>query len=64
MHDAISVGEKASLHITVGLIVKKWADLMLEALSEVAIKNPKFRRSLIVIGESPGGTPRHFWLPL
>ena len=46
MHDAISVGEKASLHITVGLIVKKWADLMLEALSEVAIRNPKFRRSL------------------
>ena len=46
MHDATSVGEKASLHITVGLIVKKWADLMLEALSEVAIRNPKFRRSL------------------
>ena len=46
MHDAISVGEKASLHITVGLIVKKWADLMLEALSEVAIRNPRFRRSL------------------
>jgi len=46
MHDATSVGKKASLHITVGLIVKKWADLMLEALSEVAIRNPKFRRSL------------------
>ena len=46
MHDAISIGEKASLHITVGLIVKKWADLMLEALSEVAIRNPRFRRSL------------------
>ena len=46
MHDATSVGEKASLHITVGLIVKKWADLMLEALSEVAIRNPRFRRSL------------------
>ena len=46
MHDAINVGEKASLHITVGLIVKKWADLMLEALSEVAIRNPRFRRSL------------------
>ena len=46
MHDAISVGEKASLHITVGLIVKKWADLMLEALSEVAIRTTSFRRSL------------------
>ena len=46
MHDASVRGDKLSLHITVGLIVKKWADLMLEAISEVALKNPKFRRSL------------------
>ena len=46
MHDAINIGEEPSLHITVGLLVKKWADLMLEAMSEVALRNPKFRRSL------------------
>lgn len=46
MHDASVHGNDHSLHITVGLIVKKWADLMLEAISEVALKNPKFRRSL------------------
>ena len=46
MHDAINMGEEPSLHITVGLLVKKWADLMLEAMSEVALRNPKFRRSL------------------
>ena len=46
MHDASVHGDDCSLHITVGLIVKKWADLMLEAISEVALKNPKFRRSL------------------
>ena len=46
MHDAASHGDEPSLHITAGLIVKKWADLMLEAVSEVALRNPKFRRSL------------------
>ena len=46
MHDAASHGDDPSLHITTGLIVRKWADLMLEAISEVALRNPKFRRSL------------------
>ena len=46
MHDASSHGDEPSLHITTGLIVRKWADLMLEAVSEVALRNPKFRRSL------------------
>lgn len=46
MHDASSHGDEPSLHITTGLIVRKWADLMLEAISEVALRNPKFRRSL------------------
>ena len=46
MHDAESHADETSLHITVGLIVKKWADLMLEAMSEVALRNPKFRRSI------------------
>ena len=46
MHDAENVGEEPSLHITVGLITKTWADLMLEAVSELALSEPDFRRSL------------------
>lgn len=46
MHDASTEGDEPSLHITVGMLVKSWADFMLEALSEVAIRNPKFRKSL------------------
>jgi hypothetical protein len=46
MHDASTAGDEPSLHITVGLIVKTWADLMLEAVSEVALREPAFRRSL------------------
>jgi lysine-specific demethylase/histidyl-hydroxylase NO66 len=48
LHDASTHGDEASLHITVGLIVKTWADLMLEAVSEVALREPEFRRSLPV----------------
>jgi ribosomal protein L16 Arg81 hydroxylase len=46
MHDASTHGEEPSLHITLGLIVKTWADLMLEAVSEVALNHPAFRRAL------------------
>jgi lysine-specific demethylase/histidyl-hydroxylase NO66 len=46
MHDAENVGDEPSLHITVGLITKTWADLMLEAVSELALGEPDFRRSL------------------
>ena len=46
MHDALAAGEQASLHITVGLITRTWADLMLEAISEVALRTPELRRSL------------------
>lgn len=46
MHDAVATGSEPSLHITVGVIVKTWADLMLEAVSEVALREPRFRRSL------------------
>ncbi|MEA1943228.1 MAG: cupin domain-containing protein [Pseudomonadota bacterium] len=46
MHDASTHGEAPSLHITLGLIVKTWADLMLEAVSEVALREPAFRRAL------------------
>jgi lysine-specific demethylase/histidyl-hydroxylase NO66 len=46
MHDAQTHGDTASLHITLGLIVKTWADLMLEAVSEVALRTPAMRHSL------------------
>jgi bifunctional lysine-specific demethylase and histidyl-hydroxylase NO66 len=46
MHDAENVGDAPSLHITVGLITKTWADLMLEAVSELALTEADFRRSL------------------
>lgn len=46
MHDALTHGDESSLHITVGLIVKTWADLMLEVISQVALDHPGFRRSL------------------
>ena len=46
MHDAENAGEAPSLHITVGLITKTWADLLLEAISELALSQPGFRRSL------------------
>ncbi len=46
MHDAMTSGSEASLHVTVGLITRTWADLMLEAVSEVALRTPALRRSL------------------
>ncbi|MGE3142778.1 MAG: cupin domain-containing protein [Hyphomonadaceae bacterium] len=55
MHDAQTAGQAPSLHITVGLIVKTWADLMLEAVSEVALVHPGFRQSL-----PPGFAQRGF----
>lgn len=48
MHDASTHGHDVSLHITVGLIVKTWADLMLEAVSDVALRRPEFRHALPV----------------
>jgi len=55
MHDAENVGDEPSLHITVGLITKTWADLLLEAVSELALSEPDFRRSL-----PPGFAGRDF----
>lgn len=46
MHDAQTSGNVASLHVTVGLIARTWADLILEAVSEVALRSPELRRSL------------------
>jgi len=45
-HDAVNSGDTPSLHITVGLIVRTWADLMLEAVSQVCLADPAFRRAL------------------
>lgn len=45
-HDAVNMGEQPSLHITVGLIVRTWADLMLEAVSEVCLQDRAFRKAL------------------
>ncbi|MGV9006574.1 MAG: cupin domain-containing protein [Brevundimonas sp.] len=45
-HDAANTGEVPSLHITVGLIVRTWADLMLEAVSQVCLEDADFRRAL------------------
>jgi hypothetical protein len=46
MHDAATSGDEPSLHVTVGLITRTWADLMLEAISEAALRSPEARRSL------------------
>jgi lysine-specific demethylase/histidyl-hydroxylase NO66 len=46
MHDAVNEGDGPSLHITVGIINQTWADLILEAVSEVALRHDGFRRSL------------------
>jgi bifunctional lysine-specific demethylase and histidyl-hydroxylase NO66 len=46
MHDASVSGDAPSLHVTIGLITRTWADLMLEAVSEVALRTPDFRKSL------------------
>lgn len=46
VHDASTSGDGPSLHVTCGLIVKTWAEVVLEAVSEVALNEPEFRRSL------------------
>jgi mannose-6-phosphate isomerase-like protein (cupin superfamily) len=55
MHDASTSGDAASLHVTCGLIARTWADLVLEAVSEVCVNDPAFRRSL-----PPGFANRDF----
>lgn len=47
MHDAVNEGsEGPSLHITTGVITRTWADFLLEAVSEAALRLPELRRSL------------------
>jgi hypothetical protein len=45
MH-AASSDDELSLHITVGIIARTWSDLLLEALSSVALDDPAFRKML------------------
>ena len=46
-HSARST-EEASLHITLGLIGKTWADVMIEAVSAACLASPAFRANLPV----------------
>ncbi|MCA1749896.1 MAG: cupin domain-containing protein [Sphingomonadales bacterium] len=46
MHDAESHPEEASLHITLGLVTKTWADVVLEAISKAALETDGLRRAL------------------
>jgi ribosomal protein L16 Arg81 hydroxylase len=46
-HSARSTDE-TSLHITLGLMGKTWADVMTEAISEACLASPEFRRNLPV----------------
>ena len=46
-HDAVAT-DQTSLHITTGLMVRTWADLLAEAVNVVAHSDPAFRGSLPV----------------
>ncbi len=47
MHDAVNADtDGPSLHITTGILVKTWADFVLEAVSEAALKSPHLRAAL------------------
>lgn len=46
MHDAESHPDEASLHITLGLVTKTWADVVLEAISKAALETEGLRRAL------------------
>ena len=45
VHDARS-SEELSLHITVGILSYRWADLLLEYVADTSLKDPAFRKSL------------------
>lgn len=53
MHDATS-SDDVSLHITTGVMAETWTDLLLDALSSVALEDPAFRRTLPVGFAGPG----------
>lgn len=45
---AAHASDEASLHVTVGILSYTWADLFLEAVSEVALSNVQFRKSVAI----------------
>jgi ribosomal protein L16 Arg81 hydroxylase len=45
LHDACACDE-TSVHAIVGLLSYTWSDLLIEALHDVILKDPRFRRSL------------------
>jgi hypothetical protein len=45
LHEAMSETED-TLHLTLGLMVRTWAEFMIEALADVALRDPVFRSSL------------------
>ncbi len=45
VHDATS-NDEISLHVTTGVMANTWTDLMLDALSAAALKDPAFRKAL------------------
>jgi mannose-6-phosphate isomerase-like protein (cupin superfamily) len=49
--------DEASLHITLGLIGKTWADALVEALSEACLASPAFRRNLPIGYANDGFDP-------
>jgi hypothetical protein len=53
LHAARST-DQVSLHITLGLIGKTWADVMIEAVSEACLASPAFRAHLPVGYAEPG----------
>jgi hypothetical protein len=55
MHDAQAHDDEASLHITLGLVTKTWADVVLEAISKAALETEGLRRAL-----PPGYANRDF----
>ena len=55
-HSARST-EETSLHITLGLIGKTWADVMIEAMSEACLAAPEYRRNLPIGFANDGFDP-------
>jgi len=52
-HSARSTDD-LSLHITLGLVGKTWADVMIEAVSEACLASPAFRANLPIGFANPG----------
>jgi ribosomal protein L16 Arg81 hydroxylase len=47
LHHARS-GDRTSLHVTLGVISHRWADVLLEVMAETCLSDPAFRRALPV----------------